>query len=144
MSDITLVGNITQEPELRFTPSGAAVVNFTVASTPRTFDKTKNEWVDGESLFLRCSAWRQAAENIAESVSRGDRVILTGKLKSRTYETAEGEKRTVFECEADEVGVSLKFATAKPAKAGRGSRPAVSQTDDPWATPVGEHETSPF
>ena len=110
---ITVVGNLTDDPELRFTPSGAAVANFTVASTPRNFDKNSNEWVDGEAMFLRCSIWRQAAENVAESLQRGMRVVVQGRLKARTYETREGEKRTVFEIEVDEIGPSLKFATAK-------------------------------
>ena len=110
---ITVVGNLTDDPELRFTPSGAAVANFTVASTPRNFDKNTNEWVDGEAMFLRCSIWRQAAENVAESLQRGMRVVVQGRLKARTYETREGEKRTVFEIEVDEIGPSLKFATAK-------------------------------
>ena len=110
---ITVVGNLTDDPELRFTPSGAAVANFSVASTPRNFDKNTNEWVDGEAMFLRCSIWRQAAENVAESLQRGMRVVVQGRLKARTYETREGEKRTVFEIEVDEIGPSLKFATAK-------------------------------
>ena len=110
---ITVVGNLVDDPELRFTPSGAAVANFRVASTPRTFDKQTNEWKDGDSLFLSCSVWRQAAENVAESLQRGMRVVVQGRLKARTYETREGEKRTVFEIEVDEVGPSLKYATAK-------------------------------
>ena len=118
---ITVVGNLTNDPELRFTPSGAAVANFTVASTPRTFDKNSNEWKDGEALFLRCSVWRQAAENVAESLQKGTAVIVQGRLKQRSYETKEGEKRTVYELEVDEVGPSLKFATAKVTKASRGS-----------------------
>ncbi|WP_205916781.1 single-stranded DNA-binding protein, partial [Prescottella equi] len=101
---ITIIGNLTADPELRFTPAGAAVANFTVASTPRTFDKQANEWKDGEALFMRCQVWREAAENVAESLSRGSRVIVTGKLKSRTFETREGEKRTVIELEVDEIG----------------------------------------
>ena len=117
---ITVVGNLTNDPELRFTPSGAAVANFTVASTPRTFDKNSNEWKDGEALFLRCSVWRQAAENVAESLQKGTAVIVQGRLKQRSYETKEGEKRTVYELEVDEVGPSLKFATAKVTKASRG------------------------
>ena len=117
---ITVVGNLTNDPELRFTPSGAAVANFTVASTPRTFDKNSNEWKDGEALFLRCSVWRQAAENVAESLHRGTAVIVQGRLKQRSYETKEGEKRTVYELDVDEVGPSLKFATAKVTKASRG------------------------
>ena len=110
---ITVVGNLTADPELRFTPSGAAVANFTVASTPRTFDKNSNEWKDGEALFLRCSIWRQAAENVAESLQKGMAVIVQGRLKQRSYDTKEGEKRTVYELDVDEVGPSLKWATAK-------------------------------
>ena len=110
---ITVVGNLTDDPELRFTPSGAAVANFTVASTPRTFDKQTNEWKDGDALFLNCSVWRQAAENVAESLQRGMRVDRPGRLKPRSYETREGEKRTVVELDVDEVGPSLKYATAK-------------------------------
>jgi single-strand DNA-binding protein len=110
---ITVVGNLTDDPELRFTPSGAAVANFTVASTPRNFNRQTNEWEDAEAMFLRCSIWRQAAENVAESLQRGMRVVVQGRLKARTYETREGEKRTVFEVEVEEIGPSLKFATAK-------------------------------
>ena len=110
---ITIVGNLVDDPELRFTPSGAAVANFRMASTPRTFDRQTNEWKDGEALFLTCSVWRQAAENVAESLQRGMRVVVQGRLKSRQYETREGEKRTVFEIDVDEVGPSLKYATAK-------------------------------
>ena len=118
---ITVVGNLTADPELRFTPSGAAVANFTVASTPRMFDRQSNEWKDGETLFMRCSVWRDAAENVAESLQRGSRVIVTGRLKSRSYETKEGEKRTVVELEVDEVGPSLKYATAKVNRVSRSS-----------------------
>ena len=154
---ITIVGNLTNDPELRFTPSGAAVANFTVASTPRTFDKNSNEWKDGETLFMRCSVWREAAENVAESLTRGTAVIVTGRLQSRTFETKEGEKRTVIELACEEVGPSLRRATAKVTKAQRGGGgnfagggqqgggqqggwsggPASSggqQADDPWAT----------
>jgi len=150
---ITVVGNLTDDPELRFTPSGAAVANFTVASTPRNFDKNSNEWVDGEAMFLRCSIWRQAAENVAESLQRGMRVVVHGRLKARSYETREGEKRTVFEIDVEEIGPSLKFATAKvnrtsrqgggggysggggaPQGGGQGGQPAAA--DDPWATPA--------
>jgi single-strand DNA-binding protein len=153
---ITVVGNLTADPELRFTPSGAAVANFTVASTPRTFDKNTNEWKDGEALFLRCSVWRQAAENVAESLTRGTAVIVQGRLKQRSYETKEGEKRTVYELDVDEIGPSLKWATAKVTKASRGGGGgggygsggggsfngggnaggggASSGGDDPWAT----------
>ncbi len=118
---ITVVGNLTNDPELRFTPSGAAVASFTVASTPRTLDKNTNEWKDGEALFLRCSIWRQAAENVAESLQRGARVIVSGRLKQRSFETKEGEKRTVIELDVDEVGPSLKYATAKVNKTQRAS-----------------------
>ena len=136
---ITIVGNLTADPELRFTPSGAAVANFTVASTPRTFDRQSNEWKDGETLFMRCSVWRDAAENIAESLHRGTRVIVTGRLKSRSYETKEGEKRTVIELEVDEVGPSLRYASAKVTKAERGGSGGGfggggGQQADPWAT----------
>jgi len=118
---ITIIGNLTADPELRFTPSGAAVANFTVASTPRQFDRTSNEWKDGETLFMRCSVWRDAAENVAESLQRGARVLVSGRLKSRSYETKEGEKRTVIEMDVDEVGPSLKYATAKVNKTQRGN-----------------------
>jgi single-strand DNA-binding protein len=117
---ITIIGNLTNDPELRFTPSGAAVANFTVASTPRTFDRNSNEWKDGETLFMRCSVWREAAENVAESLTRGARVIVSGRLRSRTYDTKEGEKRTVVELEVDEVGPSLRYATTKVSKTSRG------------------------
>ncbi|HST84438.1 MAG TPA: single-stranded DNA-binding protein [Kineosporiaceae bacterium] len=117
---LTLIGNLTADPELRFTPSGAAVANFTVASTPRAFDRQSNEWKDGETLFMRCSVWRDAAENVAESLQRGSRVIVTGRLKSRTWDTKEGEKRTVMELEVDELGPSLRYATAKVNKTQRG------------------------
>lgn len=141
---ITIVGNLTADPELRFTPSGAAVANFTVASTPRIYDRQTGEWKDGEALFLRCNIWREAAENVAESLTRGARVIVSGRLKQRSFETREGEKRTVIEVEVDEIGPSLRYATAKVNKASRsggfgsGSRPAPAQTssasgDDPWA-----------
>ncbi|WP_432533833.1 single-stranded DNA-binding protein [Kineococcus arenarius] len=117
---ITLVGNLTNDPELRFTPSGAAVANFTVASTPRTFDRQSNEWKDGETLFMRCAIWREAAENVAESLTRGTRVVVTGRLQSRTFDTKEGEKRTVIEMQVDEIGPSLRYATAKVTRASRG------------------------
>src|SRR3989440_2138090 len=118
---ITVIGNLTDDPELRFTPSGAAVAKFRVASTPRTMDRTSNEWKDGEPLFLACTVWRQAAENVAESLQRGSRVIVQGRLKQRTYETREGEKRTVYELEVDEIGPSLRYATAKVQKMSRSS-----------------------
>ncbi|NGO46236.1 single-stranded DNA-binding protein [Streptomyces ureilyticus] len=119
---ITVVGNLTDDPELRFTPSGAAVANFTIASTPRTFDRQTNEWKDGDALFLRASIWRQAAENVAESLTRGMRVVAQGRLRQRSYETQQGEKRTVVELEVDEIGPSLRYATAKVTKTpgGRG------------------------
>lgn len=116
---ITVIGNLTADPELRFTPSGAAVANFTVASTPRIYDRQSGEWKDGEALFLRCNIWREAAENVAESLTRGSRVIVTGRLKQRSFETREGEKRTVVEVEVDEIGPSLRYATAKVNKASR-------------------------
>jgi single-strand DNA-binding protein len=143
---ITVIGNLTGDPELRFTPSGAAVASFTVASTPRTLDKATNEWKDGEALFLRCSIWRQAAENVAESLQKGMRVIVSGRLQQRSYDTKEGEKRTVIELQVDEVGPSLKYATAKVNKTTRGSGSggfggspsgggsAASPADDPWAS----------
>jgi single-strand DNA-binding protein len=118
---VTVVGNLTDDPELRFTANGAAVANFTVASTPRFFDKQNNEWKDGDALFLRCSIWRQAAENVAESLQRGARVVVQGRLKQRSYETREGEKRTVYELDVEEVGPSLKYATAKVTKVTRAS-----------------------
>ena len=119
-TQITVIGNLTADPELRFTPNGAAVANFTVASTPRTFDKQRNEWVDGEALFLRCAAWKQLGENVAESLTKGLQVIVQGRLKSRSYETKEGEKRTSMELEVDAVGPSLQFATATVNRGGRG------------------------
>jgi single-strand DNA-binding protein len=154
---ITVIGNLTADPELRFTPSGAAVANFTVASTPRSFDRQTNEWKDGEALFLRCNIWREAAENVAESLTRGARVIVSGRLKQRSFETREGEKRTVVELEVDEIGPSLKYATAKVNKASRsggggggfgggggGSRQPAAQSsgggggaaggEDPWGS----------
>jgi single-strand DNA-binding protein len=151
---ITIIGNLTNDPELRFTPSGAAVANFTVASTPRNFDRQSNEWKDGETLFLRCSVWREAAENVAESLTRGTRVIVSGRLRSRTYDTKEGEKRTVIELEVDEVGPSLRYATTKVSKTSRGGGSGgfgggngggggggggsygapQGRTEDPWAT----------
>lgn len=146
---ITVVGNLTGDPELRFTPSGAAVASFTVASTPRTLDKATNEWKDGDALFLRCSIWRQAAENVAESLQKGMRVVVQGRLQQRSYDTKEGEKRTVYEMQVDEVGPSLKYATAKVNKTTRGSGQGGgggfggapsggsgggAPADDPWAS----------
>jgi single-strand DNA-binding protein len=141
---ITVVGNLVDDPELRFTPSGAAVANFRIASTPRTFDRQTNEWKDGDALFLSCSVWRQAAENVAESLQKGMRVVVQGRLKSRQYETREGEKRTVFEIDVDEVGPSLKYATAKVTRTqrsggggGYGAQQGGGQpANDPWATPA--------
>jgi single-strand DNA-binding protein len=118
---ITLVGNLVADPELRYTPSGAAVANFRVASTPRRFDSQSNQWVDGEALFLACNIWRQAAENVANSLTKGDRVIVQGRLRQRSYDTREGEKRTVFEVEVDEVGPSLRYATAQTTRTPRGA-----------------------
>jgi len=147
---ITIVGNLTADPELRYTPSGAAVVNFTVASTPRMFDKASGEWKDGDALFLRASMWRQPAENVAECLTRGARVIVTGRLKQRSYETKEGEKRTVVELDADEIGPSLRFATATVNKATR-KTDTPATTEDPWATgtaatagPAGHDAEPPF
>jgi single-strand DNA-binding protein len=135
---ITLVGNLVDDPELRFTPSGAAVAKFRMASTPRYLDKQTNEWKDGESLFLTCNVWRQAAENVAESLQRGMRVIVQGRLKQRSYETKEGEKRTVYEVEVDEVGPSLRSATAKVNKTQRGGGGGGfgggAVDNDPWAS----------
>lgn len=147
---ITVIGNLVDDPELRFTPSGAAVAKFRIASTPRTFDRQSNEWKDGESLFLTCSVWRQAAENVAESLQRGMRVIVQGRLKQRSYEDREGVRRTVYELDVDEVGASLRNATAKvektrrnnegyggQAQGGSTGRSQDSQPqggDDPWAT----------
>ncbi|ASZ73313.1 ssDNA binding protein [Arthrobacter phage JayCookie] len=161
---ITVIGNLTNDPELRFTPSGSPVANFTIASTPRTFDRQSNEWKDGETLFLRASIWRDPAENVAESLTKGMRVIVSGRLKSRSYETKEGEKRTVIELEVDEIGPSLRYANAKVNRTqrsnnggggngasqggqgggggysnqggfGGGASSAPANADDPWATP---------
>ena len=142
---ITIIGNLVDDPELRWTNGGAAVAKFRVASTPRSFDKQTNEWRDGDSLFLTCSVWRQAAENVAESLQKGMRVIIQGRLKQRSYEDGQGVKRTVYELDVDEVGPSLRSATAKVTKASSGgkgqqeyqrARQASSQEgrEDPWAT----------
>ena len=146
---ITVVGNLVDDPELRFTPSGAAVANFRIASTPRTFDKQTNEWKDGEGLFLSCAIWRQAAENVAESLQKGMRVVVQGRLKQRSYETREGEKRTVYELDVEEVGPSLKYATAKVTRtqrsgggggfSGGGQQGGGQGGDDPWSTPAPQH-----
>jgi single-strand DNA-binding protein len=153
---ITVIGNLVDDPELRFTPSGAPVANFRIASTPRTFDRQSNEWKDGDTLFLSCAVWRQAAENVAESLQRGMRVIVQGRLKSRQYETREGEKRTVFEIDVEEVGPSLRSASAKVTKTtrsggggggysgggggysqgGGGGGQQSAPADDPWASPA--------
>jgi len=162
---ITVVGNLTDDPELRFTPSGAAVAKFRVASTPRFMDKTSGEWKDGEPLFLACNIWRDAAEHVAESLQRGARVIVTGRLRQRSYETREGEKRTVIELEVDEIGPSLRYATAKVTKANRGGDGGggfgggsgggggfsssgggggSSSSSDPWSTPASSSDEPPF
>ncbi|MEV6957544.1 single-stranded DNA-binding protein [Streptomyces sp. NPDC051183] len=152
---ITLIGNLVDDPELRFTPSGAGVAKFRVASTPRIFNKTTNEWTDGESLFLTCSVWRHVAENVAESLTKGMRVIVTGRLRQRTYETNEGEKRTVYELDVEEVGPSLRNATAKVAKVQRndnqqggwGQQPPQQRTApvaDAWTTSPAADENPPF
>ena len=139
---VTIIGSLTADPELRYTSSGAPVANFTVASNARTFDKNSNDWKDSDPLFLRCTAWKQLAENITESLTKGARVIVQGRLKQRSYETRDGEKRTVTELDVEEIGPSLKFATAKVQRASRegGSRGSTQQTqrgsasDDPWAS----------
>ena len=163
---ITIIGNLTNDPELRFTPSGSAVANFTIASTPRTFDTPSNEWKDGETLFLRASVWKEAAENVAESLTKGTRVVVQGRLKSRSYETKEGEKRTVMELEVDEIGPSLKYASAKVTRTQRGENKGPSgggtgwggkqdsaPASDPWGAPAsgntggwgnGEQSQAPF
>lgn len=123
---LTVIGNLTNDPELRFNPSGSAVANFTIASTPKTFDRNSNEFKDGETLFLRCSVWRETAENVAESLTKGMRVIVSGRLKSRSYETKEKEKRTVIELEVDEIGPSLRFANAKVNRTQRNNEPTAS------------------
>lgn len=139
---ITVVGNLTADPELRYTQSGRAVVNFTIASTPRTFDRQANEWRDGEALFLRASCWAEFAEHVANSLSKGMRVVATGKLKSRSYETREGEKRTSIELDVDEIGPSLRYATARvervPSGGGQGGGFGArqQQADEPWGQPA--------
>ncbi|GAB3618522.1 single-stranded DNA-binding protein [Okibacterium endophyticum] len=133
---ITVVGNLTADPELRYTQNGLAVANFTIASTPRTFDRQANEWKDGEALFLRASVWREFAEHVAGSLTKGSRVIATGRLKQRSYETKEGEKRTSFEIDVDEIGPSLRYATAQVTRAqssGGGGRGPAAVQDEPWA-----------
>lgn len=131
---LTIVGNLTADPELRFTPAGAAVCNFTVAQTPSTFDKNTNKWVDGEAVFMRCNVWREQAENAAESLTRGSRVVVTGRLKQRSYETREGEKRTVLELEVDDVAASVRYATVKVTKDAKGSGGGGKvSAGDPWS-----------
>lgn len=150
---ITVIGNLTNDPELRFTPSGSAVANFTIASTPRTFDRQSNDWKDGETLFMRASVWRESAENVAETLTKGTRVIAQGRLKSRSYDTKEGEKRTVMELEVDEIGPSLRYASAKVSRTQRnnsqgGSGLQGSQSgqgtpaEDPWSAPAGTNSAS--
>lgn len=157
---ITLIGNLTGDPELRFTPSGAAVANFTIASTPRTLDRQSNEWKDGETLFISCAVWRQVAENVAESLTKGSRVVVHGRLKARSYDDREGNKRTVFECEVEEIGASMRYATLKISKTSRSDGGGFgggggnqggnfggggggnqggggAPQNDPWATPQG-------
>jgi single-strand DNA-binding protein len=158
---ITLIGNLTGDPELRFTPSGAAVANFTIACTPRTLDRQTNEWKDGETLFISCAVWRQVAENVAESLQRGARVVVHGRLKARSYDDRDGNKRTVFECDVEEIGASMRYATLKISKTSRsdggfggggnqggGNQGGGNQgggyggqggapQNDPWATPQG-------
>lgn len=161
---ITVVGNLTADPELRYTQNGLAVANFTIASTPRTFDRQANDWKDGEALFLRASCWREFAEHVASSLTKGSRVVATGRLKQRSYETKEGEKRTAIELEVDEIGPSLRYATAQVTRAsggaggGGGSRPqavadepwgaaaapASGGGDDVWNTPGSYNDETPF
>ena len=132
---VTIVGNLTSDPELRFTPSGQAVANFTIASTPRSQDKASGEWIDGEPLFIRCAVWRQYAEHVAESLTKGTRVIAQGRLKSRSYETQQGERRTSLEMDVDEIGPCLRYATAKVARTTNGASPPRQAAPDPWSTP---------
>mgnify|MGYP006269197113 CR=1 FL=1 len=151
---VTVVGNLTNDPELRFTPSGAAVASFTVASSSRYLDKATNEWKDGEPLYMRCSVWRQYAENVAESLTKGTRVIVSGRLKQRSYETREGEKRTVVEMEVDDVGPALRYATAKVNRVQRSDGGggggygggSAAANDDPWASAPsgGSFDEPPF
>jgi single-strand DNA-binding protein len=140
---ITVVGNLTDDPELRFTPSGAAVASFTVASTPRVMNRQSQQWEDGDTLFLRCSVWRQAAENVAESLQRGMRVIVQGRLKQRSFETREGEKRTVVELDVDEVGPSMKYATAKVTRTQRSSAGGYGQPAGGQSGPGGGSGSAP-
>ena len=146
-TQITICGNLTADPELRFQASGAAVATFTVASTPRTFDRQAGEWKDGDAMFLRCSVWRESAENVAESLTKGMRVVVQGRLKSRSYETREGDRRTVFEVDVDEVGPSLRYATAKVTRSQSKSSPQGAGWSkdrtagaDPWQQPATNNE----
>ena len=148
MSQVTIVGNLTADPELRYTQGGIAVANFTVASTPRAFDKSSNEWKDGDPVFLRASCWRDMAEHVTASLSKGSRVIVTGRLRQRSYETKEGEKRTSIELEVDEIGPSLRYATAQVTRAPGGSGnapvPQIAEADDIWNTPGRYNDETPF
>ncbi|MFC4115057.1 single-stranded DNA-binding protein [Nonomuraea zeae] len=142
---ITIIGNLTNDPELRFTQTGTAVATFTIASSPRVYNKQLEQWEDGEALFMRCSAWRDLGEHICESLTRGTRVIASGQLRMRTYETDEGEHRTVFEMTVDEIGPSLRFATAKPARATRKATTSHnSGAPDAWATTAATGDKPPF
>ena len=153
---ITLVGNLTADPELRFTQAGVAVAGFTVASTPRIFDRTSGEWKDGDALFLRCTLWRQPAENVAETLTKGARVIVTGRLKQRSYETREGDKRTVIEVDVEEIGPSLRYVTARVTRAGTTTTTAAATRGggehgggehgggDPWTGAGGGDDQPPF
>lgn len=144
-NQITIAGNLTDDPELKYTPNGAAVVNFTVAWSPRYKDESTGEWKDGDTSFFRCNAWRSLAENVAESLTRGTRVVVAGRLKQRSWETQEGERRSVFEIEVDEVGPSLKWATARVEKTSRsGSGGSWSDNKAPAAAPVGASEETPL
>jgi single-strand DNA-binding protein len=140
---ITVVGNLTDDPELRFIPSGVSVAHFTVASTPRVYDRESGEWKDAETLFLRCSVWRQEAEHVAQSLRRGTRVIAQGRLRQRTYETKEGERRTVVECEVDEIGPSLRFASTPVNKAPRTGVLAHAGAKSPAGDPFAQHDEDP-
>ena len=141
---ITVIGNLTSDPELRWTPSGAAVANFTIASTPRTLDRQTQEWKDGEALFLRCNVWRQAAENVAETLTRGMRVMVQGRLKQRSFETREGEKRTVVELEVDEVGPSLRYAKARVERTSSEEGSSGGSRSRPQATSAASTDEPPF
>ena len=143
-TSITVVGNLTNDPELRFTPSGQAVANFTIASTPRVYDRQSNEWKDGETLFLRASVWKEAAENVAETLTKGMRVIVSGRLKPRSYETKEGEKRTVIELEVDEIGPSLRYANAKVNRTQRGNTGNSGSGGGQWGGNQTGGQTDPW